>query len=50
MCIGFNNPLKVVSEPKGVGVVLKGGGTGSTYFFIVDVGDDPSYVPVPRGV
>ena len=38
-----NNLDKVGGETKGVGGVLQGGGAGSTYFWVGDVGDDPPH-------
>ena len=36
-----DNLAKGGGKPKGFGDVLQGGGTVSTYFLVVDVGDDP---------
>ena len=32
-------------KPLGVGDVLQGGGAGSTYFQVIDVGDNPPHGP-----
>ena len=39
----FNNLEKGGGKTKGVRDVLQGGGAGSTYFWVGDVGDDPSH-------
>ena len=38
-----DNLAKGGGKPKGVGYVLQGNGAGSTYFRVVDVGDDPPH-------
>ena len=39
----INNLEKGGGKTKGVGDLLQGGGAGSTYFWVGDVGDDPSH-------
>ena len=36
-------------EPNGVGGVLQVGGGGGTYFWVIDLGDEPPHGPVPGG-
>ena len=36
-------------QPKGVGDIIQGIGAGGTYFWVVDVGDDPPHGTVHGG-
>ena len=44
------NLRKGGGKPKSVGDVLQVGGAVNTYFWVVDVGDDPPHGPGPGGV